>query len=165
MFLGVYEVTQAEYERVMGTNQSWFSPTSGGKDTVAGMDTSRFPVEYVSWDDATDFCGRLSAISEEKTSQWAYRLPTEAEWEYAYRAGTTTRFSVANPVRNFGTMPGFRAMRKEGLTRLGRSSRMHGVYTICTGTFGSGVGIGMTRDTISRQAKTIQQVLPLARSA
>ena len=87
-YMGVYEVTQAEYQNVIGSNPSWFSRTSGGKDKVAGQDTSRFPVERVSLDDAQEFCRKLSQ-KEGKT----YRLPTEAEWEYACCAGTTTPFN------------------------------------------------------------------------
>jgi formylglycine-generating enzyme required for sulfatase activity len=86
-YMGVYAVTQAEYERVMGKNPSYFSATGAGKAEVAGLDTSRFPVEYVSWADAMEFCNKLSK-SEKKT----FDLPTEAEWEYACRAGTRTAF-------------------------------------------------------------------------
>lgn len=78
--LGVTEVTQAQYERVMGTNPSFFH---GGS---YGVDLDR-PVEQVNLDDALEFCRRLSEL-EGRT----YRLPTEAEWEYACRAGTSTRF-------------------------------------------------------------------------
>ena len=91
-YLGKYEVTQQEYQRVMGENPSWFSSTGGGKDAVKGKDTSRFPVETVSWDDAVEFCRKLSALPAEKAAGRSYRLPTEAEWEYACRAGTTTPF-------------------------------------------------------------------------
>jgi formylglycine-generating enzyme required for sulfatase activity len=86
-YLGVYEVTQAEYQRVIGHNPSWFCATGGGKDKVAGMDTDRFPVENVSWNDAFRFCRKLSELPEEKRQGSVYRLPTEAEWEYACRAG------------------------------------------------------------------------------
>jgi len=74
-YLGVYPVTQEEYERVMGKNPSDFKG-----------DRQR-PVETVSWNDAAEFCRRLSE-KEGKT----YRLPTEAEWEYACRAGRTTKW-------------------------------------------------------------------------
>ena len=86
-WLGVYEVTQEEWNLVMGSQPSYFSQNGGGKDQVSGLDTSRFPVESVSWDDATEFCRRLSAREGQE-----YRLPTEAEWEYACRAGTTSAY-------------------------------------------------------------------------
>jgi formylglycine-generating enzyme required for sulfatase activity len=91
-YLGVYPVTQEEYRRLMGLNPSWFSAEGGGKDRVAEMDTSRFPVEEVTWNDTVAFCDRLSALAAEKKAGRVYRLPTEAEWEYACRAGTRTAF-------------------------------------------------------------------------
>jgi len=91
-YLGTYEVTQAEYERVMNHNRSGFSWGGHGKEEVSGLDTSRFPVETVSWEDAMEFCRKLSSIPKEKEAGRVYRLPTEAEWEYACRAGTTTPF-------------------------------------------------------------------------
>jgi formylglycine-generating enzyme required for sulfatase activity len=91
-YLGVYEVTQEEYERVMRTNPSYFSAGGSGKGRVSGMDTSRFPVEGVSWEDAVEYCRKLSALPAESSAGRDYRLPTEAEWEYACRAGTTTPF-------------------------------------------------------------------------
>jgi formylglycine-generating enzyme required for sulfatase activity len=95
--LGAYEVTQAQYQRVTGSNPSWFSPGGGGKNELADTaDTSGFPVERVSWDDAVAFLQKLSASPEEKAAGHAYRLPTEAEWEYAARAGTTTAWSFGD---------------------------------------------------------------------
>ncbi len=78
IYLGVFEVTQAEYERVMGTNPSRFKGNP------------RRPVEQVTWEDAVEFCRRLSSSEAEQATGRSYRLPTEAEWEYACRAGTTT---------------------------------------------------------------------------
>jgi formylglycine-generating enzyme required for sulfatase activity/uncharacterized caspase-like protein len=97
-YLGVYEVTQGQYERVMGKNPSHFAPEGAGKDKVRGVDTSQFPVEMVSWDDAVEFCRRLSELPEEKRAGRKYRLPTEAEWEYACRAGSPSyqAFHVGN---------------------------------------------------------------------
>ncbi len=92
-YMSVYSVTQEQYEKVTGKNPSWFSSTGGGKDDVAGLDTRRFPVETVSWNDAAEFCRKLSQ-REGKT----YRLPTEAEWEYACRAGTKTAFSFGDTI-------------------------------------------------------------------
>ena len=81
--MGVHEVTQAQYEQVMGVNPSEFK----------GADN---PVETLSWDDAVEFCRRLSALPAEKAAGNVYRLPTEAEWEYACRAGTTTKYSFGD---------------------------------------------------------------------
>jgi formylglycine-generating enzyme required for sulfatase activity len=86
-YVGVYEVTQEQYERVMGQNPSHFSSTGGGKDKVKGMDTRQFPVENVLWEEAVGFCRRLSELPEEKEKERTYRLPTEAEWEYVCRGG------------------------------------------------------------------------------
>ncbi len=74
-YLGKYPVTQEQYQAVMGNNPSHF------------QDNSRNPVECVSWDDAQAFCQKLKEITGED-----FRLPTEAEWEYACRAGTQTRY-------------------------------------------------------------------------
>jgi formylglycine-generating enzyme required for sulfatase activity len=79
--IGKYPVTQAQYEAVMGTNPSYFSGNPQN------------PVESVSWFDAQAFCQKLSEVTGEK-----YRLPTEAEWEYACRAGTQTQFSFGDDV-------------------------------------------------------------------
>ena len=95
-YLGVYTVTQAEYEKIMKTNPSWFSARGKGKDKVANVDTAQFPVEMVSWNDAVAFCKKLSELPEEKKAGRTYRLPTEAEWEYACRAGTSTAFHFGN---------------------------------------------------------------------
>ena len=81
--LGVYPVTQAEWTKVMGTNRIRFK-------SVSGQDTNRFPVEEVSWDDCQEFLERMNESHAMKG--WRYRLPTEAEWEYACRAGTVTPF-------------------------------------------------------------------------
>ena len=81
--MGVHEVTQEHYEQVMGVNPSKYK----------GADN---PVEFVSWEDAVEFCRRLSELPAEKVAGNVYRLPTEAEWEYACRAGTTTKFSFGD---------------------------------------------------------------------
>jgi hypothetical protein len=81
--LGQHEVTQEQYEKVMGKNPSQFK----GKQN---------PVEKVSWNDAVEFCRKLSELSEEKSAGYVYRLPTEAEWEYSCRAGTTTTYSFGD---------------------------------------------------------------------
>jgi formylglycine-generating enzyme required for sulfatase activity len=87
--MGVFEVTQEEYEKVMSKNPSYFSSTGGGKDKVSGS-TRTFPVETVSWEDADEFCKKLTALAAEKKAGRQYRLPTEAEWEYACRGGDSS---------------------------------------------------------------------------
>ncbi|UKO97075.1 bifunctional serine/threonine-protein kinase/formylglycine-generating enzyme family protein [Nostoc sp. UHCC 0870] len=79
-FIGQYEITQAQYQAIMGNNPSTF------KD-------EKRPVERVSWYDAVEFCKKLS----QKTGR-TYRLPSEAEWEYACRAGTTTSFHFGGTI-------------------------------------------------------------------
>ena len=95
-YFGAYVVTQGEYQRVMGTNPSEFSATGKGKDKVGDLDTKHFPVETVSWDDVLEFCRKLSEMPEEKASGRTYLLPSEAQWEYACRAGSTGRFSFSS---------------------------------------------------------------------
>lgn len=90
-YLGVHEVTQGQYAKIMGDNPSFFSADGGGKQRVKNRDTSNHPVERVSWLDAVEFCKKLGN-KEGKM----YRLPSEAEWEYACRAGTQTVFNVGH---------------------------------------------------------------------
>jgi uncharacterized protein (TIGR02996 family) len=85
--MGVYPVTQAEYRQVMGRNPSYFSSRGSGKQQVKGLKTAAFPVENVSWEEAVEFCRRLSERSAEKEKKRLYRLPSEAEWEYSCRGG------------------------------------------------------------------------------
>jgi formylglycine-generating enzyme required for sulfatase activity len=101
-YLGVCPVTQREYEKVIGKNPNWFSKDGGGKDKVQGLDTRRFPVENVSWDDAAAFCEALNQQDKGKPAGWAYGLPPEAEWEYACRAGTTTAYSFGDDPKQLG---------------------------------------------------------------
>ncbi len=104
VYIGMTEVTQWQYEQIMGANPSHFSATGEGKDAVANLETGSHPVEMVTWNDAAEFCAKLSQQEQLKPfysrsgetitplEGTGYRLPTEAEWESACRAGTTTRF-------------------------------------------------------------------------
>ena len=88
-YLGVYPVTQAKFRAVMGRNPSHFDRDEVGDDS---LDLDRFPVESVTWTAADRFCKRLSKRPEEAAARRAYRLPSEAEWEYACRAWGSPRF-------------------------------------------------------------------------
>ena len=85
-YLGKYEVTQEQWYKVMGNNPSFF------KSEKVGGSSRNHPVEEVSWNDVYEFVNKLNAM--EGTNR--YRLPTEAEWEYAFRAGSTTAFCYGN---------------------------------------------------------------------
>jgi formylglycine-generating enzyme required for sulfatase activity len=79
-FASKYPITQAQWQAVMGNNPSWFQG-------------EKRPVEKVSWDEAVEFCGQLSQQTGKK-----YRLLSEAEWEYACRAGTTAPFHFGETI-------------------------------------------------------------------
>jgi formylglycine-generating enzyme required for sulfatase activity len=84
-YLGKYEVTQGEWAEVMGSNLSRFKGRSN-------------PVENVSWDDAIEFIRRLN----QKEGHCRYRLPAEAEWEYAARAGSASTYSFGDDAGQLG---------------------------------------------------------------
>lgn len=83
--IGKYPVTQAQYQAVMRTNPSYFK------------NNPQNPVEQVNYDDAIAFCQKLTQLTGKN-----YRLPTELEWEYACRAGTTTDYYFGDDYRQLG---------------------------------------------------------------
>ncbi len=91
----VTDVTQMQYFKVMGSNPSWFKAQTHCPNqfvSEGGGICPNHPVEQVSWNDAQNFVDKMNTQNDGYT----YRLPTEAEWEYAARAGTTTAYSFGN---------------------------------------------------------------------
>jgi len=106
--LGIAPVTQQQYQLVMGDNPAQF--------TVAGRGGPWHPVERVSFDMALEFCQQLSRLPAEREAGRSYRLPTEAEWEYACRAGETTPFA-------FGTVACWRHANFDSSSPYGKVPR------------------------------------------
>jgi formylglycine-generating enzyme required for sulfatase activity len=114
-YMGAYQVKQSEYEKIMRDTPSYV------------VDSPDNPVEQLSWEQALEFCKKLSKSAKEKKAGREYRLPTEAEWEYACRAGTTTAFhygpSLSSKQANFdGKRPyggGEKGPTKRGAVKVG----------------------------------------------
>jgi formylglycine-generating enzyme required for sulfatase activity len=143
-YLGVCEVTQAQYKAVMNQYPSHYSHTVIGKGVVAGKATDRRPVENVSWFDAVRFCNKLSELEGLPRDQWCYepnpageyapgmtipanflertgyRLPTEAEWEYACRAGKTLKYCCGNDETELPKYAWFGKSLEEGTRIVGQ---------------------------------------------
>src|SRR6185503_569054 len=95
-WMGKYEVTQGEYLAVVGRNPSRFNGVQYGTDLTR-------PVESVRWYDATNYCALRTQQERAKgliPTNYVYRLPTESEWEYACRAGTTTAFYLGSSLHS-----------------------------------------------------------------
>jgi len=103
-YMGIFEVTQEQYQQVMGTNPSM----EKGK----GM-----PVQQVSWQEATEFCDKVSKLTKLKV-----RLPTEAEWEYACRAGTQTRYYSGDDEAALGKVAWYRKNSNGKIHEIGKKA-------------------------------------------
>ena len=101
-YLGKYEITQGQWEAVMGT-----TPWANHGQVLEGPDS---PASYLSWEDVHQFAQRLNAAAEDSL----YRLPTEAEWEFACRAATTTTWSFGDDAAQLGEYAWFRANAWDG---------------------------------------------------
>jgi formylglycine-generating enzyme required for sulfatase activity len=144
-YMGIFPVTQGQWQDVMRSNPSYFSRGGGGADKVKDIsdaDLEQFPVEKVSWEDAQQFLERLNAREKERRflyrvstePEFLYRLPTEAEWEYSCRGAATSQqdcgfeFYLAQPANdlssaqaNFaGNQPAGNAPKGEFLERTTR---------------------------------------------
>jgi eukaryotic-like serine/threonine-protein kinase len=111
--IAIHTVTQGQWQEVMGNNPSEFSRSGLEKDQVKDIkdeDLKHFPVESVSWDDAQEFLEKLNESEKKPGNGYVYRLPSEAEWEYACRGGATSEeecsyhFYFAKPTNDLSSM-------------------------------------------------------------
>ena len=138
-YLGKYEVTQAQYEAVMTGNTNGLSATP----SQFGGNPNR-PVEKVSWNDVQIFLSRLNTLEAANLpAGWTYVLPTEAQWEYACRAGTTTAYSWGNDINSTGRTWNQFSMTLKQTRRLANTPPTRGAFSICMGTYMSGRPIGI----------------------
>ena len=131
-YMSRYLVTQGEYLSVLGSNPSYFTTQDYSGNPIS-PDLNR-PVETVSWPDATNYCYRLNVREGRLGSGWVYRLPTESEWEYACRAGTTTPFHYGQNL--LSGMANFNG-EYEYIGGVGSSSNPNGIWLLRTTAVGS----------------------------
>ena len=121
LFLGKYQITQAQWQAVMGNNNLWQAVMGNNPSYFKGKN---LPVENVSWFDAVEFCQRLK-----KNTGRPYRFPTEAEWEYACRAGTETPFhfgaTITSDLANYN---GTRTYASEPTGKIRRTTTPVGTF-------------------------------------
>ena len=159
--IAVHDVTQGEWQAVMGSNPSTFSRTGGERDAVKDIsdyELKLFPVENVSWNDAQEFIKKLN--EKESGRGYVYRLPTEAQWEYACRDGGASSYSyhfyfgkptdkLSSEQANFnGNFPFGGAPTGQFLqrpTRVAPTRRTSWVCVTCMATYGNGLTPRRTR--------------------
>jgi len=115
LILGVTEVTQQQWNQIMGSNRS----------TVQG---THLPVNNISYAQAVDFCTKLSDLPAEKAAGRSYRLPTEAEWEYACRAGTTTPYNYGQNASNLTDYGWYRGNAEQIQVVAGKQCNQWGLF-------------------------------------
>lgn len=137
--LSEHEITQGQYQAIMGTNPSWFSKTGKGAGKVKGKNCERFPVDSVSFYDALEFCNRLSkkegfkpyyqlaqvkkdgaaivSAQVKRLGGSGFRLPTEEEWEYSCRAMTSSAFHFGR--RSTGSQANVKSYTPRGAYGMG----------------------------------------------
>ena len=148
-YLGKYLVTQEQWEAVLGGNPNSY---------IKGP---KYPVMSVSWDECQQFLEHLNAKSA--AGRGKFQLPSQAQWEYACRAGSTTRYCFGDDASQLGEYAWYEKNsnkhhapgRREEAERLGRMT--------CTGPSGSGARIGMTADITRSRRRTIRRDLQRAR--
>ena len=186
--MGKFTVTQELYQAIMGVNPSYYN-----SNPAAGEIQGKRPVEMVTWYDAIEFCNKLSEkegltpvytitgrtpasgypiTAATVTANWnnnGYRLPTEAQWEYACRAGTTTRWHFGNTESQLVNYAWYDANSNRTHEVGKKLPNAWGLYDMygnvweCMGMYGSGAGIGM--EVILLLTKQIIQVLVAATTA
>ena len=130
------EVTQGLWQAARGTKLDWSSKGEGPD----------LPVYNVSHGDAEELCNKLTGelrADGQLPAGWRIALPTEAQWEYAARAGTTSRFPFGADANALEEYAWYGATRGEDFTRRGRGERMRGESQICWGTSASGAPMGI----------------------
>ncbi|HZW31163.1 MAG TPA: formylglycine-generating enzyme family protein [Isosphaeraceae bacterium] len=151
-WMGKFEVTQSQWQQVMGTMiQDQKAKANSSSLYGEGPD---HPIYYVNHDEASDFCRRFTEAERQAgrlAAGWEYRLPTEAEWEYACRAGTTTRFSFGDDDTSLGEYAWFTANSNLSTHPVGQKTSnrwglcdMHGnVWEWCADWYGKTLAGGV----------------------
>ena len=115
-YIGAFEVTQSDIARLIG------------REVAAHLPRGELPAPFITWQKANEFCRKLSEQPEERAAGRVYRLPTEAEWEYACRAGQSTRFAFGDTLTpeqaNFGKNVSLEELRRGAPDRMNQRRSM-----------------------------------------